>query len=113
MEAFIPALVGLIGVIVGSLLSPWLAQRFETQRAKAQARRRLIDEAREYVAGKQFSVANFSRKPFFLSIQDELSSVLVAEVESFRNTAQEDARERIRKDVLSELARIERKWELI
>ncbi len=116
MESIVSAIIGLVGVVVGSLLAPWLSQRNETLRLKTQARRKLIDDARDYVSSKQFGVSNFASKPFYLSLMDRLPSTLVAEIESFRGSEKDDpveARERLRKEVLKQLATIERKWELI
>lgn len=116
MESVISALIGLVGVVVGSLLAPWLSQRNEALRLKTEARRKLIDDARDYVSSKQFGVANFSGKHFYLSLMGALSPDLIREVESFRGSEQEDpteARERLRKEVLKQLAEIERRWNLI
>lgn len=116
MEAILTAVIGLIGVAIGSLLSPWFAFRIEVQRGKAEARRRVIAEARDYVSSKQFGVSNFALKPFFLSLEVEFPPDLVRAIREFdgRSSSQPvEDREDIKAKVLSELSNIERQWNLI
>jgi hypothetical protein len=116
LEAVVVAIIGLVGVLVGSILSPWLSARIEVSRAKSATRYERLNEAREYVSGNSFGVNNFSRKHFYLSLAPEMPSDLIRRIESFDSVQHEDPvadREDIRRRVLNELARIERMWELI
>lgn len=115
-EGVIVAIIGFAGVLVGSLISPWLSSKIEFQRERAASRRRVIAEAREYVSGISFGVDNFSKKPFYLSLCHVLDAELKSTIASFASVAHQDpkqARDEIQKLVLLELARIERKWKLI
>lgn len=90
----------------------------ERRRLQFQARRQLIDEAREYVGSKQFGGSQFERKTWFAQLKVELNTDTRSKIENFRERpdAQEDItdfREALRRELFNELDRIERKWELI
>lgn len=118
MQELIAAVIGLIAGCVGSLIAPWVHWGIEKRRLQIQARRQLIDEAREYVGSKQFGGPQFERKTWFAQLRGELHTDTKSKIENFRERsgAAGDAtefRETLRRELFVELDRIERKWKLI
>lgn len=117
MEKIIAALIGLVAGAIGSLIAPWINWGVEKRKIRLQARKNLIECAREYVTSKQFGAVQFSRKTWYAQLIPEMSDEVISIIENFpRNASEGDVvlvREELRKALLLELGRIERKWKLI
>lgn len=118
LTALIGAGAGLVSGTVASLIAPWVRWGIEKRRARMESRRDLIAEAREYIGSKSFYGAGLTAKPIYPRLKPHLRSDLVEVIENFgqyRDQQDDPTKfpEELRKEMLDEISRVERKWRLI
>ena|SRR5712692_1144563 len=116
--AIIGGVSGLIAGVVGSLVAPWIHWGIEKRRDRRATQRDLLGAAREYVASKEFGASQFAKKPVYARLKPHLAADVVRAVENSEEVRDQmddpgEFGEDLRRGVLDELTRIERKWKLI
>lgn len=105
----ISALVGLISGLSASLIAPLINWQIERRRYGLDYRRDIIANARGN-AQPGFISKTFLGTHSFFQLKDELSKPLVTRLQNDREANLPDIQERIRIDLLEEIAQIEKKW---
>ena len=118
LTALIGAVSGLISGTIASLVAPWVRWGIEKKRARNESRRALLAEAREYVTSHLFGGATFAAKPIYRRLKPHLISELVETIENYEEVLDRQDEpgkfpRLFREEVLDEISRLERKWELI
>lgn len=115
----IPALLGLVAGVIGSLVAPWVNWGIEKRREKRKRRQNSVDSWRKYVE-TNFDWNTFRNTAVFSQMKPYLSEKIVNELDPvregegptihLRSAIGEDT---LTKRLLDEIAAIEKKWKLI
>jgi hypothetical protein len=120
LTTFVPALLGFIGGVIGSIVAPWIHWGVEKRKLKLAARQELIVKARRVVAGDLDKFA-FRETPTYSTLRPLLSERTRKEIESDAITIQRSGRgsgehsgpRHYARLVLDDLQRLEIKWKLL
>jgi len=109
---------GLIAGVVGSLVAPWIHWGIEKRRNRRTAKVDLLSSARQYVVSKEFGASQFAKTSTYARLKPHLAGYLVRAFENPEEVQDQmddpgEFRESVRRGILDELTRIERKWKLI
>jgi hypothetical protein len=115
----LPALLGLIAGVVGSLVAPWAQWSVEKRRLRLERRRHLLDDVRNEFRHrplgsflKMESIAAYPRLRLYL--RAEVREALEAPRPENETTAEENDETMRRIDILeAEMARLEREWRIL
>lgn len=112
----IPAVIGLISGVIGSLVAPWVSWGIEKQRERAKARQAFIKSCRELV-GADLDKHVFRETAIYSQLRKHLSESVRKEIESDEITVQIGGRgngiNNYRIAVLDAVDGLERSWGLI
>jgi len=111
-------LIGGLGGVVGSLVAPWVNWGIEKKRDRRQAQRDLLGVARDHAVSSKFGASWFSEQQAYARLKAHLSADVVDAIENPEEAQDRmdnpgQFQESLRRWVLAELSRIERKWGLI
>ncbi|WP_457652210.1 hypothetical protein [Rhodocaloribacter sp.] len=113
---FIPALLGLIGGVVGSLVAPWVHWAIEKRRSKFEYRKSLIEKWRAEIDAFDWETENFGNTSTYAAMKPYMKSEVVEKFEAQRTyyvTPDGGRGKNLKKQWASdEVARIEKAWEL-
>lgn len=120
MEEFlkiaVPAFVGLVSGAVGSLIAPWVNWGIEKRRAKLEARRRFIADARAELQHNP-DKKKFRESVLYSRLRPHLSERTSKEIESDTVTVQMGGRgggtNNFIPRVLDDIRELETKWKLL
>jgi len=118
MDIFIakvlPALLGFIAGIAGSLIAPWINWGIEKKKQRQESRKKLIHKTREVLASPEWDQINFSSTVAYSEIRPHLSSSTISSIEGGEITIQMGRGGNVIKSaVLDDLAKKEKEWEII
>ena|ERR1022692_2749155 len=112
----IPAITGLGGLIIGTF-TPFVKWYIEKKKLRYNNRKELISKSRQYIAStKEFSNQDFCNSVLYASLRPYLSEKTVKELEIQTNKIDiivGSNRYGIVSDILDDLHRIEKKWDLL
>jgi hypothetical protein len=124
METFIskilPAILGFLAGIAGSLFAPWVNWGIEKKREKLKYKRELIKCWREYV-DRHFDWNTFRDTSMFSEMKPFLSETILNELDPpdfekgtpIINVRSPIGRDTLKSRLLDEITRIETKWKLL
>ena len=116
MSWFTPALLGLIGGVVGSLIAPWVHWAIEKRRSKFEYRKSLIEKWRSEIDAFEWENENFGNTSTYAAMKPYMQQKIVEKFEAQRtNHVPPDGGrgENLKKQWASdEVAKIEKDWEL-
>lgn len=69
----VPALIGLVAGIVGSLVAPWVNWGIEKKRLQHETRTRLLASVREFVSSDSYSYPEFMKSALYSQLLPHLS----------------------------------------
>jgi hypothetical protein len=115
LKYLLPAVIGFISGILGSMIAPWVHWGVEKRRIRQAKRRELIGSCR-VLLGTGLDKKTFRETEVYSKIRPHLSRQVIDEIEekdtgSSEVTATDTSR--FRQNLLEEVARIEREWVLI
>jgi hypothetical protein len=111
MTLLLPAILGLIAGVIGSLIAPWVHWGIEKRRQKMNYRRQLIKEWRQEI---DFDVSSFENKALYSSLRPHLSKETIDAVEGNTITIRMGRKgDVIKALLLDDIARIEKEWDLV
>lgn len=117
MNWFVPALFGLIGGVVGSLVAPWVHWAIEKRRSKSEYRRQLIAQWRREIDAFDWDYDDFGNSTTYGGIRPHMSPETVKNFEAQRtfHVPPDGGRgELLKKQWASdEVSRIESEWDLL
>ena len=116
MEWFIPALLGFIGGVIGSLIAPWVHWAIEKRRSLLEYRRNQVKEWRSQVEDHNWNEgSSFGNNTAYATIRPLMKEKIVKDLERPRTFIMPGGRgDNPRKQIiLDEIARIEKEWDLI
>lgn len=110
----IPALIGLIAGIVGSLIAPWVHWGVEKRRARQAKRSELIHSCRMLLS-TGIDKKTFRETELYSRLRPHLFKQAIEDLEGGQAESGEDeaSKNRFKQKLLDEIARIEREWVLI
>ena len=116
LKVAIPAALGFLAGIVGSLIAPWVHWGIEKRKALLEARRSLIARARAFLQSDP-DRETFKHSVIYSELRPYLSEKARHEVESNAIVVQRGGRgggvNNFSPKVLDDLASLEAKWELV
>lgn len=114
---FIPALLGFIGGVLGSLVAPWVHWAIEKRRSKFEYRRTLLAQWRTEIEGFDWGHEDFGDSTTYASMRPYMRSDVIANFEAQRtfHVPPDGGRgENFQKQwAADEAAKIEADWELV
>ncbi|OCH04925.1 hypothetical protein [Aliivibrio fischeri] len=111
VDKLLPALLGLLAGIVGTLIAPWVNWRIEKKRFKQQSRKELIDNARKFLASKEWVQTEFNSTVTYSEIRPHLSQGTINMIEKGELIIRRGRGGNvIHSAVLDDLARKEKEW---
>jgi hypothetical protein len=110
LAALIGGIAGLVTGTIGSLIAPWVHWGIEKRRSQIERQRTLIDNARLKLSGGKPSRENIRQSSAYAIIRSHLSPELVNNIEQINRSGGEET---IQKNIMKELAELEKKWKLI
>lgn len=111
--ALIASLLGLLGGIIGSLVAPWVNWGIEKRREKMKYRRDLVQKWRDAIE-KDFDQLAFNDTALYASLRPHLSKDAIDAIEGDQITIRVGRGGNIIKSqVLDDIAKLEKKWDLI
>ncbi|PIU56054.1 MAG: hypothetical protein COS87_03310 [Chloroflexi bacterium CG07_land_8_20_14_0_80_45_17] len=111
MTLLLPAILGLIAGVIGSLVAPWVHWGIEKRRQKINYRRQLIKEWREEI---DFDLSSFENKALYSSLRPHLSKETINAIEGNEITIRMGRKGDVIKGLLlDDIAKIEKEWDLI
>ena len=117
MDTIIAAAAGLIAGLVGSLIAPWVQWAVETRRSKLTYRREQVEQWREVIEKHDHENSDFTDTAAYSAIRPDLDKKVIHDLESGRvhySTRRGSGSGSWKKyALLDEVARIERKWNLV
>jgi hypothetical protein len=114
VQYVVPALLGLVGGVVGSLVAPWVQWAIEQRRSRMNNRRELIKTWREDVERFTWDQGDFRLTATYSKIKPHLGDEVGRSLQTGEPLSTEDGREVWHKEMLlDEAARIEKEWGLI
>jgi len=116
--AIIGGVSGLLAGVVGSLVAPWVHWGIEKRRDRRTVQCDLLGVARQHAASREFGASWFAEQQVYARLKPHLSADVVHAIEDPEDARDQmddpgQFREGLRREVLDELSRIERKWGLI
>ena len=112
----IPAVLGFLGGVIGSLIAPWVQWGVEKRRLRQAKRRELISNCRMLLA-TDVDNKTFRKTELYSKLRPHLYQLVIEEVEKDdtvvsgeNETPQTD---QFKNKVLEDMARIEKEWVLI
>lgn len=113
IDKVLPALLGFLGGIGGSLIAPWASWRVEKRRALMEFRRSQIRRWREFM-NTDFEQETFSETTVYSEIRPHLGAEALEAIEGNRIVIRDGRGGNVVKSlVLDDIATLEKKWELI
>jgi len=114
VQYVIPALVGLIGGVIGSLVAPWVRWAIEERRSRLNNLRDLIKTWREEVENYSWDEGDFRLTAAYSTIKPHLRDEVRESIQVGKPLSTEDGREVWHKQMLlDEAARTEKEWGLV
>jgi hypothetical protein len=118
MDIFItkilPALLGFLAGIAGSLIAPWVNWGIEKKREKKISRKELIKRTREFLGSPEWDQSQFSGTITYSEIRPHLSEKIIELIEGGTINIQVDRGGNVIKSaVLDDIAKKEKEWEII
>jgi hypothetical protein len=112
----IPALLGLIGGVVGSLVAPWVHWAIEKRRSKFDYRKSLIEKWRSEIDAFDWEYENFGNTSTYAAMKPLMQQNVIEDFEAqrtFHIPPDRGRGENLKKHWASdEVARIEKEWDL-
>jgi len=111
----LPAIIGFISGIIGSLIAPWVHWGVEKRRTRQAKRRELIGSCRVLLA-TGLDKKTFRETEVYSKIRPHLARRVIDEIEEKKAESAGSVaigNDRFRQSLLEEVARIEREWVLI
>lgn len=120
LNKILPALLGFLAGVVGSLVAPWVKWGIEKRREKLKYKRELIRSWREYV-NNHFEWNTFRDTPVFSEMKPFLSESILKQIDPpdfvngrpVINLRSPIGRDSIKARLLEEITKIEIKWKLL
>ncbi len=120
----VPALIGLLSGIVGSLVAPWVKWGVEKRKLQLQTRARLLAAAREFISSDKYNYREFIKTALYSQLLPHLSlscrEGLKEKKPSAPNAIQltiggrdAGANTQHRSRLLDEIARLEKSWGIV
>ena len=114
----IGAVAGLLGGAIASLAAPWIHWGIEKRRDRRATQRALIATTRTFVASREFAASSFAKHAEYARLRPHFKADVVRAVENPDDVQDQmddpgEFREGLRREILDELTRIERRWKLI
>ena len=116
-DVWLPAILGFIAGVLGSLVAPWVHWAIEKHRSKLQYRVGLVQEWRETMDGCLRDGRDFMETRAYLSLRPHVSPDVLKKVEDGRGlyatgsaVRPGDARHQW---LCDEIDRVEREWDLV
>ena len=114
VQYVVPALLGLIGGVIGSLVAPWVQWAIEKRRSRMDNRRQLIETWREEVENFSWTEGDFRLTATYSAIKPHLRDEVRESIQAGEPLTTEDGREVWHKQMLlDEAARTEKEWGLV
>jgi hypothetical protein len=114
VQYVIPALLGLVAGVVGSLVAPWVNWSIEKRRSLMNSRREYIKTWRNDVAEFAWETADFRLTATYSAMKPHLRAEVIDSLQTGRPLDTEDRGIVWHKEmVLDEIARIEKEWGLV
>jgi len=115
LKYLIPAAIGLIAGIIGSLIAPWVHWGIEKRKTRQAKRREMISSGRMLLS-TDIDKKTFRETEAYSKIRPHLQKHVVDEMEdkhteSVEGNATEPSR--FKQNILEDIARIEKEWVLI
>ncbi len=119
--AMVAGASALIGGFVASVISPLVHWGIDKQRDRRNARRELIQQAREYIGSNTFSVSQFAHHALYHQLKSHLSEEAINVVENIDHIYEccdmdvrlQDLKEDVRRKLFDQTTKIERSWGLV
>jgi hypothetical protein len=117
----LPSLLGLLGGVVGSIITPWIKWEIEKKKETREIKRKKIDSWRFYIEN-HFNWDSFRDTSIFSEMKPFLSEEIIRELDPYSfdktNTPTIHLRTPIGRDdlkmrLLDEITAIEKKWKLL
>jgi hypothetical protein len=117
----LPSLLGLLGGVVGSIITPWIKWEIEKKKETREIKRKKIDSWRFYIENN-FNWDSFRDTSIFSEMKPFLSEEIIRELDPYSfdktNTPTIHLRTPIGRDdlkmrLLDEITAIEKKWKLL
>ena len=120
LNKILPALLGFLAGIVGSLVAPWVNWGIEKRRERLRYKRELIRSWREYV-NQNFEWNTFRDTSVFSEMKPFLSERILEEIDPpdfdngrpVVNLRSPIGRDSLKAQLLEEITKIELKWKLL
>ena len=117
IQYVIPALIGLVAGLIGSLIAPWIHWGIEKRRMLLESRRSLIKSARIEMSAPVPPRERFREKPIYSQIRPHLSDKTIELIESdtvfIQQGGRGDGANNYSAKVLDDILALEKKWELL
>ena len=112
----IPAVIGFLGGVIGSLIAPWVQWGIEKRRLRQSKRRELINNCRMFLA-TDVDNKTFRKTELYSKLRPHLYQLVIEEIEKDDTPVSEadetPATDQFKSKVLEDIARIEKEWILI
>ncbi|MBW1695927.1 MAG: hypothetical protein JRH18_04445 [Deltaproteobacteria bacterium] len=113
LKLVVPAVMGLLGGVVGSLIAPWVHWGIEKRRSRQAKRRELIDSCRMLLT-TDIDRKTFRETEVYAKLRPHLYQLVIEAVEKDQPPGEsEEDKNAFKQKLLEDLARIEREWVLI
>ncbi|HMN55734.1 MAG TPA: hypothetical protein PKE15_00685 [Ottowia sp.] len=117
IQYVIPALIGLVAGLIGSLIAPWVHWGIEKRRTLLESRRSLITSARIEMSAPVPPRERFREKPIYSRIRPHLSEETIKIIESdtifIQQGGRGDGANNYSARVLDDILELEKKWKLL
>jgi len=115
-SVWLPAILGFVAGVLGSLFAPWVHWAIEKRRSRFEYRRGLVRTWRETMDACLREERDFKATAAYLSLRPHLDADVLNKVETGRGLYSAsaarpgDAKHRF---LVDEIARVEQKWDLV